>query len=97
MKRHARPKEKLRDLRGRTPETIIRAYVKAGNRPIFPYSIKVDLWLSYHFNDWNAISTICRYRHDRLELMRRRDPVNWACEMLKRKAKEQHNERKTET
>lgn len=66
----------------------MRAHVKAGNRPIFPYFMELDLALCCHAKDWNAISTICRYRHDRLELMRRRDPVNWACEMLKRKAKE---------
>lgn len=86
MRRHARPK--LRDLRGRTPETIIRAHVKAGDRPIFPYSIAVDVHLCYQYKDWDGIRDICRYRHDRLELLRRRDPINWACEMLKRKTKD---------
>ena len=85
MKRHIRPK--LRDLRGRTPETIMRSHVKAGDRPIFPYSIWLDLTLCCQAKDWGAISTICRYRDDRMELLRRRDPVNWAREMLERKRK----------
>lgn len=88
MRRQAKPKEKMRDLRGRTPETIMRAHIKAGNRPIFPYVMKLDLQLCYHWNDWDGIREVLRYRHDRMELMRRRDPLNWACEMLKRKVKD---------
>lgn len=88
MGRRARPKLKMRDLRGRAPEAIIRAHVKAGDRPIFPYSIVLDLHFCYQHKDWDGIRDICRYRDDRMELLRHRDPVTWAYEILKRKAKE---------
>jgi len=80
-------KNKKRDVRGRSPERILKEWrenVKAGkcSRYVMPYNVKVDLALAAQYPaDVKTIRFITKNKHDRMELIRVRNPVQWAMEM----------------
>lgn len=82
MKKKINEKDKTRDLKGRTPEQVLKEH---GNRVIFPYMDQVDAYMCFYNNDIDGVKEVCKYRDDKMELLRRRDPVNWALMMIKAK------------
>ena len=72
-------KLKSRDIHGRTPERILKEF---GYRYIIPYMLEVDLMLC---RDVDRRKEIAKYHDDHMELLRHRDPVNWAAKMIQMK------------
>ncbi len=90
MKKSKSSRLKQRDVRGRTPERILKEH---GNRVIFPYLAAADYGYCCAFNDIKGAKEIAKYKDDPMELLRHRDPVNWAKKMIHmKKADEKEGE-----
>jgi len=71
---------KKEDLKGRTPEEILEVYEY---RYVIPYDDNLDIVLCALGGRTKELAEIEKYKDDKMELLRRRDPVNWAARLIK--------------